>query len=190
MSTLNQIEAFIAVVEQGSFTASAIKFNISPTAISKKITCLEKSLNTKLLIRTPRLMKTTDIGQKYYIQCKKILHEFMLSNLIIDSDDNKLSGILNILCVREVAQKNIFPFLGNFLEHYPNIVTDVSIKNNLHNVNLKNFNVAIGYQQEEFFNDWHRRYINGLPLYYQHIEPMELRVQVYIDYFAASYSGS
>ena len=71
MSTLDQMQAFVTVVEEGSFTAAALQFNISRTAMSKKIAMLEKLLNTRLLIRTPRLLTLTDIGQKYYAQCKK-----------------------------------------------------------------------------------------------------------------------
>ena len=84
MSTLDQMRAFVAVVEEGSFTAAALQFDISVTAMSKKVSMLEKSLNTRLLMRTPRLITMTDIGQKYYAQCKKILHEYSLSNLLIE----------------------------------------------------------------------------------------------------------
>jgi DNA-binding transcriptional LysR family regulator len=64
MSTLDQMQAFVTVVEEGSFTAAALQFDISPTAMCKKVAVLEKSLSTRLLIRTPRLITMTDIGKK------------------------------------------------------------------------------------------------------------------------------
>ncbi len=112
------MEVFVAVIEQGIFTAAALQFVISPTVASKKIIGLEKSLNTQLISRTPCLIKTTDIGQKYYIQCKKILHEYKVSHLIIESNETARSGTLHILCHRQVAQNRILPCLGNFLEYY------------------------------------------------------------------------
>ncbi len=49
MSTLDQMQAFVAVVEEGSFTAVALQFNISPTAMCKKVSMLENPLNTRIL---------------------------------------------------------------------------------------------------------------------------------------------
>jgi DNA-binding transcriptional LysR family regulator len=183
MSTLDQMQAFVAVVEEGSFTAAALQFDISPTAICKKVSMLEKSLNTRLLIRTPRLITMTDIGKKYYAQCKKVLHEYKLSNLLVE-DKNNLSGTLNIVCMREVAQKLVYPTMAMFLEQYPQIVTNVTLKKHAIDIALKNFDIAIGYELSEIFNDWCSRKLDRLLLYYPNIKPTSLKIKVYIDYLA------
>jgi DNA-binding transcriptional LysR family regulator len=182
MSTLDQMQAFITVVEEGSFTAASLQLDISPAAMCKKISTLEKSLKTRLLIRTPRLITMTDIGAKYYAQCKKILHEYKLSNLLIGDKNSHLSGALNIVCMREVAQKLIFPSMALFLEKYPHIVTNVATKKEPLDINLMNYDIAIGYKNSEFFNNWCCRKINKLPLYYPNIKPAPLKIKVYIDY--------
>lgn len=154
MSTLKQMEAFVAVVEQGSFTAAAMIFNVSPAAICKSVNALEKSLQKNLLIRTPRLLQTTEVGQKYYLQCKIILHEYHISQQILESDSLEPSGTLHILCQREIAQKTVFPGLSTFLQKYPKIITNVTVKNNLHDININHFDFAIGYHPTDLFNDW------------------------------------
>ena len=187
MSTLDQMQAFVTVVEEGSFTAAALQFDISPTAMSKKIAMLEKSLNTRLLIRTPRLMTMTDIGQKYYAQCKKILHEYKLSNLLIEDKNNHLNGTLNIVCLREVAQQLVFPSMAMFLEQYPHIVTNVTVKKETVDIILANYDIAIGYKNSEFFNDWCGRKVDKLLLYYPNIKPTPLKIKVYIDYLVKNW---
>lgn len=187
MSTLDQMQAFVAVVEEGSFTAGALQFNISPAAMCKKIAMLEKSLNTRLLIRTPRLITMTDIGKKYYVQCKKVLHEYKLSNLLIEDKNNNLSGTLNIVCMREVAQKLVYPTMAIFLEQYPHIVTNVTLKKEATDIASKNFDIAIGYENSEIFNDWRSRKIDKLLLYYQNIKPTPLKIKAYIDYLAQNW---
>jgi len=182
MSTLDQMQAFVAVVEEGSFTAAALQFNISPTAMCKKVSMLEKSLNTRLLIRTPRLITMTDIGKKYYHQCKKVLHEYKLSHLLIEDKNTHLNGTLNIVCVREVAQKIVYPSMAVFLEQYPHIVTNVTLKKENHDIVLKNFDLAIGYENSEIFNDWCCRKIESLLLYYPNMKPIPLKIKVYMDY--------
>jgi len=184
MSTLDQMRAFVAVVEEGSFTAAALQFDISVTAMSKKISMLEKSLNTRLLMRTPRLITMTDIGQKYYAQCKKILHEYTLSNLLIEDKDSHLSGTLSIVCRREVAQTLIYPSMAMFLEQYPHIVTNVTTKKEATDIVLQHYDLAIGYERSEVFNDWCSRKVDQLLLYYPNIKPIPLKIKIYMDYLA------
>lgn len=184
MSTLDQMNAFVTVVEEGSCTAAAQQLNISPTAMSKKISMLEKSLNIRLLMRTPRLITMTDIGNKYYAQCKKVLHEYKLSNLLIEDRNSNLSGVLNIVCLREVAQKLIYPCMAMFLEQYPHIITNVITKKETSDIILQNYDIAIGYENSEIFNDWCSRKINQLLLYYINIKPIPLKIKAYIDYLA------
>ncbi len=68
------------------------------------------------------------------------------------------------------------------MENYPAIVTNVSIMNHLNNVDVNHFNLAIGYEPEECFNHWRRRKMDELSIYYQTMEPMDLKVKVFIDY--------
>ncbi len=188
MNTLDQMQAFVEVVERGSFTAAALSFDISPTAMSKKVAMLEKSLNTRLLIRTPRLIAMTEIGKKYYAQCKKVLHEYELSHLLIEEKDNYLSGTLNIVCRREVAQKLVYPSMANFLAYYPHIVSNVTLKKSALEIVLNDFDIAIGYEPVAIFNDWCSKKINGLLFYYPNIKPLPLKIKVYRDYLAEKIS--
>ena len=184
MSTLDQMQAFVAVVEEGSFTAAALQFDVSPTAMCKKVSMLEKSLNTRLLIRTPRLITMTDIGKKYYAQCKKVLHEYKLSNLLIEDKNSNLNGTLNIVCMREVSQILVYPSMAMFLAQYPHIVTNVTLKKQTTDITSKHFDIAIGYENSEIFNDWCSRKIDKLLLYYPNIKPTPLKIKAYIDYLA------
>jgi DNA-binding transcriptional LysR family regulator len=182
MSTLDQMQAFVAVIEEGSFTAAALRFNISPTAMCKKVSVLEKSLNTRLLTRTPRLITMTDIGKKYYTQCKRVLHEYKLSHLLIEDSSNNLHGTLNIICIREIALRLTYPSMAMFLEHYPHILTNVTIKKQYSECMFKDYDIAIGYENSGFFDDWCGRKMSDHMLYYPNRKPTPLIIQVYIDY--------
>ncbi|HEX5539928.1 MAG TPA: LysR family transcriptional regulator, partial [Methylophilaceae bacterium] len=73
MDRLLSMEVFVATVDLGSFTAAANLFKITPAMISKHINTLEKRLGATLLARTTRRHNLTEIGQKYYENCKQIL---------------------------------------------------------------------------------------------------------------------
>lgn len=67
-----QMEIFITVVEQGSFSKSADVLYISSTAIMKQINLLESQLDIKLLNRNSKGITLTDAGKSFYNDIKEI----------------------------------------------------------------------------------------------------------------------
>lgn len=67
------LDTFIAVVDCGSFTKAANSLYMSPTAIMKQINTLEKSLDLKLINRTPSGIKLTQSGDVIYKDAKFII---------------------------------------------------------------------------------------------------------------------
>ena len=73
MDKFVSMEIFVAVVEAGSLTAAAERFDISSAMVGKHIRSLETQLSTRLLTRTTRRQSLTEIGRQYYEQCRRIL---------------------------------------------------------------------------------------------------------------------
>lgn len=76
MQALNikQLEAFCAVVEQGSFTGAAEKLYLSQSTISGHVAGLEKDLGVALLVRSgKRQLELTIEGRRVYEHAKSIL---------------------------------------------------------------------------------------------------------------------
>ncbi len=68
-----QLETFINVVEEGSFSKAANKAYITPTAIIKQINLLEAHLDLTLFIRTHRGIILTESGKSLYQDAKYII---------------------------------------------------------------------------------------------------------------------
>lgn len=76
MQTLNlkQLEAFVAVVESGSFTAAAERLFLAQSTISGHVAALEKDLGVALLLRTGRRqVALTEEGRRVYAHARTIL---------------------------------------------------------------------------------------------------------------------
>lgn len=56
------IEAFVEVVQQGSFSAAAKKLKVSPSHISRLVSRLEAELSTPLMYRTTRKFRLSEAG--------------------------------------------------------------------------------------------------------------------------------
>ncbi|EML9397245.1 LysR family transcriptional regulator [Citrobacter freundii] len=68
-----QLQAFLAVIDTGSFTAAARKLNVTQSSISQQVANLELGLNTALVNRSQRPIQMTIAGQALYPLGKKLL---------------------------------------------------------------------------------------------------------------------
>ena len=74
--TLNQLEAFVHVADQGSFTKAAQILNISQPALSRTIRAAEKAVGARLFDRDTRNLNTTPAGQELLTIARRVLAEF------------------------------------------------------------------------------------------------------------------
>ena len=75
-----QLEAFVAVVENKSFSEAARQLNLTQPTISAHINSLEQELNSRLLIRTTKKLNITQRGLLLYDCASNMLN--MRSNII------------------------------------------------------------------------------------------------------------
>ncbi|SNV56878.1 LysR family transcriptional regulator [Veillonella rodentium] len=73
---LKQLEYFVSVVENNSFTQAANEQYISQSAISQQIKALETGLGVELIVREKRSFHLTPAGQYLYRTGKKLLERF------------------------------------------------------------------------------------------------------------------
>ena len=63
MDRLSTMTMFLAVVDEGGFAAAARKLQVSPPAVTRAVTELEATMGVRLLARTTRVVRVTDVGQ-------------------------------------------------------------------------------------------------------------------------------
>ena len=73
---LKQLEYFVCVVDNNSFTQAATEQYVSQSAISQQIKALENSLGVELMVREKRSFHLTPAGQYLYRSGKKLLERF------------------------------------------------------------------------------------------------------------------
>ena len=73
---LKQLEYFVCVVDNNSFTQAATEQYVSQSAISQQIKSLENSLGVELMVREKRSFHLTPAGQYLYRSGKKLLERF------------------------------------------------------------------------------------------------------------------
>lgn len=124
---LQGIEIFVAVVEEGSFTAAAERLGLSKSAASKHVSALEDRLGARLLNRTTRRLSLTEVGRAYFERCRTVLEEIEAAERSVTDLSDTPRGTLRINAPMSFGVKHLAPALAEFQGVYPDLRTDVSL---------------------------------------------------------------
>ena len=117
---LEQLQAFLAVADTGSFQQAAQRCGVTQSAISRQIQSLEAALKMPLFHRTTQA-KLTIAGDRFLPRAKKICQEWL--NAVQDLDD-LLTGKQPELCVaaiHSICAYYLPPVLQQFCHDYPEV---------------------------------------------------------------------
>lgn len=131
--TIDQLKAFVAVVEAGSFRAAADLIHKTQPSISAAVQTLEQQFNVSLLDRNSYRPTLTTEGHHFFRQAKQLLSQAQhLENLghdLAQQADTPLRLCLSSLC----ADTKALSFIQTFREQHPDIALDISSQH-LHGV--------------------------------------------------------
>lgn len=127
MHDLNDIHAFVQVVEQGSFTAASRLLGVAKSQLSFRVARLEEQLGVRLIQRTTRRSHVTEIGRRYYEQCRVMLAAAAKAQEVIDHAQAVPRGRIRVACPVMFAQLLLAPVLVGFLQGHPDVQVDLDI---------------------------------------------------------------
>ncbi|WMT91954.1 LysR family transcriptional regulator [Pelagibacterium sp. H642] len=125
MDRLAQIEAFIRVSEEGSFSAAARSLKTTQPSVSKAVADLEKKLGTRLLNRTTRTLSLTEAGIAYYRQMKRIVLLLDEANAEVQDGSEGLRGRIRVNAPGLLASNLALPALLAFQKQFSEVTFDL-----------------------------------------------------------------
>jgi DNA-binding transcriptional LysR family regulator len=126
MDRLDAMQAFVRVVEKGSFSAVAKERGIGQPAVSKQISALEEELGTELIHRTARSIALTDPGRDFYESALRILDDFENATSRIGRGQTAPKGLIRVTVPPTFARLHMVSKLPAFLAAYPDIAIEMS----------------------------------------------------------------
>ena len=139
MGRYEQLEAFIEVVNQQSFSAAGEKLGVVKSVLSRRVSELERRLGVKLLNRTTRKLSLTGAGEQLYQQASILLADLVEAEQRVSDEQIALSGRLKIAAPLSFSVRHLSPAIAQFVTEHPKI--DVSLDLNDREIDL----VAEGY---------------------------------------------
>ncbi|WIX32452.1 LysR substrate-binding domain-containing protein [Salinicola sp. JS01] len=120
-STLEEQQAFIAVVDCGSITAAAERLGITVSGVSRALNRLERKLDTTLMRRTTRRLELTQEGETFLDHCRRILNAVEAAEESVLGHHDQPQGRLRVNAAPSFMQLVIVPLIGEFRRRYPGI---------------------------------------------------------------------
>jgi DNA-binding transcriptional LysR family regulator len=125
MDRIDAMEAFVRVVETGSFTRAAETLQASRTRVTQLVQSLEARLRVKLFHRTTRKVKVTADGAAYYERVVRLLADLDDAETSLSGASDVPRGRLRVDVPAPLASLILMPALPDFHARYPDIQLDM-----------------------------------------------------------------
>jgi DNA-binding transcriptional LysR family regulator len=153
MGSLRRIRSFVAVIEEGSFTAAAEREGATQSGVSQHVRQLETDLGVALFTRNGRAVAPTPAGRKYYAECVEVLKRLDAARQGVSVND--VGGVIRIGLMPTFTRSILTPALERFLdsapgadisviEAYSGVLTDMTLRGELDFAVVPAFEGAVG----------------------------------------------
>ena len=125
MDRLAAMDAFIRVVDAGSFSGAAKQLRMGQSAVSKAIAQLEERIHVRLLLRSTHGLTPTEAGRIFYERAKRSVEEAEEAEFGARGAVTTLSGRLRIHATVAFGRLCVLPRLPGFLAQHPALDVDI-----------------------------------------------------------------
>ena len=125
-TTLEELQAFVAVVDGGSITAAADQLGQTVSGISRALGRLERKLETTLLRRTTRRTELTEEGQAFLLRTRAILASIDDAEEHMAARRQQPAGRLRVNAATPFMLHAVVPLVPAFRAAYPQITLELN----------------------------------------------------------------
>lgn len=122
------LEAFVAVVDTGSFTGAAKRLHRTQSTVSQQVKRLEARLSASLLVRDTRSVALTERGELLLGYARRLLS--LNEEAVAALAETRLQGRVRIGSAQEVADGGLAELLAHFARLHPGVRLEVRVDAN------------------------------------------------------------
>lgn len=140
---LKDLQAFLAVARERSFTRAAARLGVSQSALSHTVRTLETRLGLRLLTRTTRSVAPTQAGERLLRTVGPRFDEINAELSALSELRDKPAGTIRITTGEHSADTILWPALAKLLPNYPDINVEVVIDYGLTDIVAERYDAGI-----------------------------------------------
>lgn len=124
MDLLGALEMLVRSTEGRSFSAAARQLGVTPAAVSKQITKLERHLGVQLLVRNTRQLTVTEEGQRLLREVMPGLVQVHAALGLTNQQQDVVAGVLKVSLAPAFGRHYVLPVMGPLLQQHPQLRLD------------------------------------------------------------------
>lgn len=140
---LDQLSTFVKVVQAGSFTRAAEVLGTEKAKVSRTVSRLEQRLGVRLLERTTRSLRLTEIGREILERSVTVLAAVEETERVAARVHDAPRGVLKLTCGVEFGLLAVNRWVGAYLTRYPDVAIEADYTNRLVDLVHEGFDLAI-----------------------------------------------
>ncbi len=140
---LNDLQAFVAVARERSFTRAAAQLGLSRSALSHAMLALEARLGMRLLTRTTRSVSTTEAGARLLEAVASRIDEIELELGALNAMRDKPAGTVRLTAHDHAISTVLWPRLLPLLREYPDVHVEFSVDYALTDIAAQRFDAGV-----------------------------------------------
>jgi DNA-binding transcriptional LysR family regulator len=140
---LNELTAFVRVVQSGSFTGAAAALNTQKAYVSRLVTKLEGRLGVRLLERTTRSLSLTEVGREIFERAVGILGAVEDTERVAQQMLTEPRGVLKLTCGVEFGMIAVGGWINTYLRRYPHAHVEADFTGRVVDIVHEGFDLAI-----------------------------------------------
>ncbi|WP_303831773.1 LysR family transcriptional regulator [Asticcacaulis taihuensis] len=119
-SDLNDLAYFAEVITHGGFAAAGRALREPKSKLSRRIAALEERLGVRLIERSSRQFRVTDVGQAFYQRCRAVQNEAEQAEALVADALTEPHGLIRFSCPTGLIESISSP-VARFLDRYPKV---------------------------------------------------------------------
>lgn len=143
MQNLNDLYFFAQVVDHGSYAAAGRALGVPRSKLSRRIMELEERLGVRLIQRSTRKLKITEIGQEYYRHCVAMLVEADAAQEVIDKSRSEPQGLLRVSAPPALVCFEIGSMVARYMAANPLVTVELESTSRRVDLIAESIDVAI-----------------------------------------------
>jgi DNA-binding transcriptional LysR family regulator len=139
---LQDVTSFLAVVDTGSFTSAARRLGLAKSNVSRRVARLEQQLGARLLERTTRRLRLTEVGETYHAHVTGAVQQLAEAARSVSEIQGEPRGRLRISAPADFNE-TMGRLVAEFSAEYPHLQIDVDLTQRRVDLVAEGFDLAL-----------------------------------------------
>jgi DNA-binding transcriptional LysR family regulator len=140
---LDSLQAFVKVVQTGSFTRAADALQTQKARLSRVVSGLERELSVRLLERSTRSLSLTEAGREFFERAHAILASVDDARQAMQRIRGEPQGTLRLTCGVEFGLIAVSGWIADYLAAYPQVAVEADYSNRVVDIVHEGYDLAV-----------------------------------------------